>query len=52
METIREPEPDRPDGDDNISTDEGREMPPEPMPSPGEVDRERLGQDDVSEQAP
>ncbi len=52
METIREPEPERPYGDRDVSADEDREMPPEPLPSPGEADRERLGQEDVGEQAP
>ncbi len=52
MDTTRGTDPDRPDRDRDITDDEGQPMPPEPLPSPGEVDRERLGQDDVSEQAP
>lgn len=52
METIPGPErDDRERGSEDIG-DEGREMPPEPVPSPGEVDRARLGEEDVSEQAP
>ena len=52
METTRGADPDRPGGDRDMTNDEGREMPPEPVPSPGEIDRERLGDDDVAEQAP
>lgn len=52
MEKRQETDPDRPDRDRGITGDEGDPMPPEPAPSPGELDRERLGQDDVSEQAP
>ena len=52
METTPSPERDNVERDSEITGDEGREMPPEPVPSPGEIDRERLGQDDVSEQAP
>jgi ferritin-like metal-binding protein YciE len=44
---------DRPLGTDpDVEGDEGVPMPPEPVPSPGEVDRARLGEEDVSEQAP
>ena len=52
METISGSEGDRPDRDPEVADDEAREMPPEPAPSPGEIDRANLGQDDVSEQAP
>jgi hypothetical protein len=54
MESIGGPERDRAKrGDpDDVVTDDSREMPPEPAPSPGEADRARLGEEDVSEQAP
>jgi hypothetical protein len=54
METIGGPERDRPDlnDSDDVGADEGREMPPEPAPSPGEADRASIGDEDVSEQAP
>ncbi len=52
METNRGTDPDRPDRDRGITGDEDHPMPPEPLESPGEEDRERLGQDDVGEQAP
>ncbi len=52
MESIGDAERDRPERSADITDDEGREMPPEPEPSPGEIDREKLGEDDVSEQAP
>lgn len=38
--------------DPNVEGDEKIPMPPDPVPSPGEVDRARLGEDDVSDQAP
>ncbi len=52
METTPEPERDRTERNTGVTGDEGREMPPEPAPSPGEIDRARLGEEDVSEQAP
>ncbi len=52
METTPGPEGDRVERNNEVTGDEGREMPPEPEPSPGEIDRARLGEDDVSEQAP
>lgn len=42
-------EGDRPDRDSEVV---GDEMPPEPEASPGEMDRARLDEDDVSQQAP
>ncbi len=53
METTGEQDRDRDlDRDRDVQDDDGVEMPPEGVPSPGEVDRANLGQDDVSEQAP
>ncbi len=52
METIPRPEGDDPERRSEDIGNEATEMPPEPAPSPGEVDRARLGEDDVSEQAP
>ena len=52
METTPDPERDDVERRSEDIGDEGREMPPEPAPSPGEMDRARLGEDDVSEQAP
>lgn len=52
METIPGPERDDPERSSEVIGDEAREMPPEPEPSPGEMDRARLDEDDVSEQAP
>ena len=52
METTPGPERDDTERGSEDIADERREMPPEPAPSPGEMDRARLGEDDVSEQAP
>lgn len=52
MESLPGSERDQPERSSGDIDDEGREMPPEPEPSPGEIDRARLGEDDVSEQAP
>ena len=52
METTPNPERDDVERSSEDVGDEGREMPTEQEPSPGETDRTKLGEDDVSEQAP
>ncbi len=52
METIPGPERDDAERSSEDIGDEAREMPPEPAPSPGEMDRARLGEHHESEQAP